>query len=387
MVEFFAPWCGHCKALAPEWEKAATALKGVVKVAAVDATAEQSLAQEYGIQGFPTIKVFVNGKATDYQGQRTAQAIVDAGLKAAKDMVKRRLGGGGGGDSGGSSSGGGGGGGGAVIELTEDNFSELVYGSTDVWMVEFFAPWCGHCKKLAPEWREAADQLDGEGIRFGAVDATVHTNLAGEFGVQGYPTIKYFAAGKKSGSFDAQDYQGGRTAGDLVQFASQVLEETGTPPAPIELTSQEVWDEVCDVPSRTCVLAVLPHILDSGKEGREAYLADLTTVVKEKRRLPFKFLWASAGDQPQLEEQMGLTFGFPAAVAINQSKERFARHAGAFDATALGKFLGSMMTGGARTEKLTQAVKVNTVEPWDGEEGVLEEEEDDFDLADLGFDL
>ena len=52
-----APWCGHCKSLAPEYDKAASLLKGVVKVVAVDATAVESLARKYQIQGFPTIKV------------------------------------------------------------------------------------------------------------------------------------------------------------------------------------------------------------------------------------------------------------------------------------------------------------------------------------------
>ena len=61
MVEFYAPWCGHCKNLEPEWNAAATELKGKVKFAKVDATAEQKLAQQFAIQGYPTIKYFNYG--------------------------------------------------------------------------------------------------------------------------------------------------------------------------------------------------------------------------------------------------------------------------------------------------------------------------------------
>lgn len=58
MVEFFAPWCGHCQALVPEYEKAAAALKGVITVAAVDADAHKQVASEQGVSGFPTIKFY-----------------------------------------------------------------------------------------------------------------------------------------------------------------------------------------------------------------------------------------------------------------------------------------------------------------------------------------
>ena len=42
-----------------------------------------------------------------------------------------------------------------VVELTDSNFESLVLNSDDMWLVEFFAPWCGHCKNLAPEWARA----------------------------------------------------------------------------------------------------------------------------------------------------------------------------------------------------------------------------------------
>jgi protein disulfide-isomerase A1 len=72
MVEFYAPWCGHCQALAPEYAAAATELKGEnIALAKVDATEESDLSQQYDVQGFPTVFFFVDGVQKPYTGQRT----------------------------------------------------------------------------------------------------------------------------------------------------------------------------------------------------------------------------------------------------------------------------------------------------------------------------
>jgi protein disulfide-isomerase A1 len=75
-VEFYAPWCGHCKALAPEWEKAAASLKGKVPIAKVDCTEEQTLCQNFEVQGYPTLKLFRNGEASPLEVARKAEPIV-----------------------------------------------------------------------------------------------------------------------------------------------------------------------------------------------------------------------------------------------------------------------------------------------------------------------
>ena len=133
------PGAVHCKNLAPEYQKAAKALKGIIGVGAVDCDQHKQLCGQYGVQGFPTIKVFGSNKnkPEDYQGARDANGIVQAAQNAAQKIVRERMGG----KSSGSSGGGSKGGKDAVIELTESNFKKLVLDSDDMWLVEFFAPW------------------------------------------------------------------------------------------------------------------------------------------------------------------------------------------------------------------------------------------------------
>ncbi|MQL25263.1 hypothetical protein EI011_24560, partial [Escherichia coli] len=97
--------------------------------------------------------------------------MADSVLAEAKKAVSARLGGkSSGSSSSGSGSGsgkrGGGGSGNEVVELTDANFEDLVLNSKDIWLVEFFAPWCGHCKSLEPQWKAAASELKGK-VRLG----------------------------------------------------------------------------------------------------------------------------------------------------------------------------------------------------------------------------
>lgn len=81
MVLFYAPWCGHCKKMMPEWDQFMEESKdGDVMVVKVNADEDKELAEKHGVKSFPTIKFYSNGldsEAEEYDGNRTASAFME----------------------------------------------------------------------------------------------------------------------------------------------------------------------------------------------------------------------------------------------------------------------------------------------------------------------
>uniref|UniRef100_H2ZM63 Protein disulfide-isomerase A6 n=1 Tax=Ciona savignyi TaxID=51511 RepID=H2ZM63_CIOSA len=107
-----------------------------------------------------------------------------------------------------------------VVELTPSNFESEVINSKELWMIEFYAPWCGHCQSLTPEWKKAAEELAGI-ANIGAVNADMHKSLGSKYGVQGFPTIKIFGFDKSN----PEPYNGGRTSDAITDAAMKAVKQ------------------------------------------------------------------------------------------------------------------------------------------------------------------
>ncbi|KAM6973801.1 protein disulfide-isomerase A3 [Aplochiton taeniatus] len=118
-----------------------------------------------------------------------------------------------------------------VIEYTDDDFESKI-GDHGVILVEFFAPWCGHCKRLAPEYEAAATRLKGI-APLAKVDCTVSTNVCSKYGVSGYPTLKVFRDGEDSGGYD-----GPRSADGIVSYLKK---QAG--PASVEIKTEADFEK------------------------------------------------------------------------------------------------------------------------------------------------
>lgn len=146
-----------------------------------------------------------------------------------------------------------------VLILTDDNFDDAVSKNKYI-LVEFYAPWCGHCKALAPEYAKAATQLDGEQseIKLGKLDATEHKKAAEKFQVRGYPTLKFFKNG------EAKEYGGGRTAVDIVNWLKK---KTGPPTTP--LATEDDFNKFKDATE----VAVVGFFPDAEAESAKTYVS------------------------------------------------------------------------------------------------------------------
>ena len=207
-----------------------------------------------------------------------------------------------------------------MVQLNEANFNALVTDSTDHWLVEFYAPWCGHCKNLAPEWEEAAQRLAGS-VKVGAVDATENGQLAQKYGVQGYPTIKLFPAGKKSGK--PKDYQGPRDAAGIIEYGLRTLDEAGVPINTPQLVSPKGFEGDC-ASAKICVVMFVPHILDTGAAGRNKLIELFAEIGKTMRGKPVSFVWSEAGAQPALEEGLEVNQNYPTLSILSAEKKVYA---------------------------------------------------------------
>ncbi|KAG7457903.1 hypothetical protein MATL_G00232190 [Megalops atlanticus] len=117
-----------------------------------------------------------------------------------------------------------------VLELSDADF-DYTAAEHDTMLVEFFAPWCGHCQKLAPEYESAAKKLKGI-VPLAKVDCTTNSETCGRFGVNGYPTLKIFRKGEESSTYD-----GPRSADGIVSYMQK---QAG--PSSVPLRSEEDLD-------------------------------------------------------------------------------------------------------------------------------------------------
>ncbi|KAJ3713890.1 thioredoxin-like protein [Lentinula raphanica] len=217
-IEHFSPYCGHCRAFAPTWEqlvennKEGNAQATGVKLAQVNCAVHGDLCNANNVKGYPQLNLYNNGEFVEtFKGGRDLDRLTEfvkrhappppSEVQPAVDTVEDEVSSGPTPNLSGS-----------VLVLNDSNFqSALQEGPA---FVKFFAPWCGHCKKLAPTWKNLAKTMQSK-LTIAEVDCETHKALCKENDIQGFPTLVYISDGIKT------EYNGGRKIEQLTDFATK----------------------------------------------------------------------------------------------------------------------------------------------------------------------
>jgi len=351
VVEFFAPWCGHCKNLAPQYERVGKNLKGIATVAAVDCDVEtnKALCGSHGIQGFPTLKIFspTNKKGKpiveDYQGPRTAKAIVDAVVERIPNHV---------------------------IRLTSHKVNDWLVKNNDTTKAVLFSE-KGTTSAL---YRALAIEFLGR-AQFAQV-RDKEEDAVKLFGVTKYPTLIVLPGGEAPGKV----YEGGMKIDALKEFMDSIVpvmpkkqgtkkveketvrEDTPLPqdtpkriPAIPELVDEESLSEACFGPkSKTCVLAIVAP--SPGDPAEDPALIGLNAVSEKvsSTTKTFKFYRVSSESthSKALVEALNLLNETPSVVAVNGHRRWYRVFSATPDIPSLLAWLDAITMGDVKKHKL-----------------------------------
>lgn len=208
---FFAPWCGHCKRLHPTWNdlgKKYNTEESTTAIGKVDCTQHTALCSSQDVTGYPTLKFFAKGTegGVKYRGPRdlaSLEKFMAEQLGTDEPESDKPV------DTPGAVSG--------LVQYTDATFKSAT--SKGKHFVKFYAPWCGHCQRMAPTWDALARSYEHEtSVTIGKVDCTQHKEACQEYEVKGYPTLIWIEEGKK-----VEKYSGDRSHEDLKSFVSRLL--------------------------------------------------------------------------------------------------------------------------------------------------------------------
>ncbi|CCF37604.1 hypothetical protein CH063_08897 [Colletotrichum higginsianum] len=384
IVEFYAPWCGHCQNLKPAYEKAAKNLNGLAKVAAVDCDEDSNkpLCGQFGVQGFPTLKIFRPGKkpgkpvVEDYQGPRTATGIVEAVVDKITNHVKR------------------------VTDKDLDSFLEGEKPKAILFTDK------GTTSALLRS--VAIDFLDA--VSIGQVRSK-EAKAVEKFGVKSFPTLVLLPGGDK----EPIVYDGELKKDGLVSFISQVASpnpdpapksdkkkadksksasaksststaaaeeatpepETPTespsaeqaapvtnvfPPLPIADTPEKLQAECLSAKSHTCVLAFVPSTETEKTEKALTSLSELAHKYAQNQRKIFPFYSVPSDNTAATTVTKSLGLGSDIEiVAVNARRGWWRHYEGEFDVVSVESWIDAIRLGEGAKQKLPEGVVVEEV--------------------------
>ncbi|KAF9573978.1 hypothetical protein EC968_007664 [Mortierella alpina] len=282
-VKFYSPQCGHCRKLAPAWEKMAIDHQHLeetknFKIAEVNCLVEGDICDDNLIEGYPTMKLFNAGKVIDiYDGGRSVEELSQYVVsKAEENAVSPNPNG-------------------EVIVLDSKTY-ESNLNNGQPWLVEYYAPWCGHCKALAPVYAELAKALKNK-VNVAKVDCPANELVCKSQKVRGYPTIKLHQH-QQATEFDKK-----RSLEALTAFALGATEPS------IKTITLADFEDIKNGPDVTFIYV---HDASTSK--------DITAIMEKQSQIFYEQVTIKSATDPAIARELSIS-SLPALVALKDYRQ------------------------------------------------------------------
>lgn len=218
-VDFYAPWCPPCMKLLPEFRKASRLVEEPVMFGSIDCVAHSALCNKFNIRSYPTTILYNNSIPHSFTGFHTANQIVEFVKDTLHPVVK---------------------------ELDGELFDDMVLQKprNKLYVVDYYANWCGPCNDMAPEYSRFARMLENNpDIKVAKIDCAKHSATCRQQGINSYPSIRLYGFGNYGTRNFVQFKSWNRDAESFRQWVQEYLPSKVTTLSDMEdvLHSSEPW--------------------------------------------------------------------------------------------------------------------------------------------------
>jgi len=348
--------------LKPEYEKAALALKDMFHLGAIDAKTSKSLLSKYKITYTPTMKFFGTNKdeePKDFSSKQRATAIIEKMFLKVQSFANTKL---------------------NItddeavlysiehnpdiVQLNDKNFDDTIKKNELMWLILFYSPKCGICKKLLPQFVKAHQRVKDKAV-FAIIDGLINRQSARRFGLSGYPFLIVYSPGFGN-TKKVEEYNGPRDENGIVDYILKKNELYGYVREPPQITNQDMLKQECINKEGYCIITLFPHIMKSSAKERNTYIGSIKRVSQNYNFKPAHFVWAQEGDFHRFEKNIKIN-KYPVTIGVDFKKRLFSykKYNDNFDHNSLNSFIQNLLDGKEKMMNYAGGLEISETEKWD----------------------
>lgn len=362
LILFYDQENEELKKLKPEYEKAALAMKDMFKLGAVDIKSEKVFSQKYKITYTPMMKFFGTNKdeePKDFSIKPRAVSIIEKMFLKVQSFANSKLnitddeailyniehnp---------------------EIVQLNDNNFDDTIQKNELMWLILFYSPKCGICKRLLPHFVKAHEKVKDKAV-FGIIDGLINRKSAKRFSITGYPFMIVYSPGFGN-SKKYEEYNGPRDEKGIVDYILKKYEIYNYVREPPQITNQDILKEECINKEGFCIITLFPNIMKSSARERNNFIGNIIKVSKNYKNKPVHFLWAQEGDFHKLEKNMKIN-KYPVSFGVDFKRRLFSlkKFNDKFEDVILDEFIKNLLDGKENLMNYAGGLEISEKEKWD----------------------